>query len=76
MSGASLIWGSPSWGWVAVALGLLGCAALLWAYWRAPAALAVRYGAAGLKALTLAALAFSLVGLAAGLGTERGQRHA
>lgn len=61
MSPWSLIWGSPGWGWVALALATTGAIALAWAYWRAPTTAPLRLAAAALKTLAIAGLALCLI---------------
>ncbi len=61
MSSSSLVWGSPAWGWAALALLSIGAAALLWSYWRASSAASVKLIAGALKLLGLAGLALCLV---------------
>src|SRR5262245_26475833 len=61
MSPSSLVWGSPAWGWAAIALAAVGAAALAWGYWRAPAASPLKLLAAALKAAAIAGLALCLV---------------
>ncbi|MDC0936868.1 glutamine amidotransferase [Pirellulales bacterium] len=54
-------WGAPQWATAALSILALGAAVLLWNYWRAPAAPAVRTLAAALKFTGLAALVLCLV---------------
>jgi uncharacterized membrane protein len=61
MSAWSLVWGSPAWSWVALALAGVGAAALLWSYWQTSATPAVKLICATLKTLGLAGLALCLV---------------
>src|SRR5687767_15261714 len=61
MSASSLVWGSPTWSWVALALAGLGAAALVWSYWRTSATPTVKLICATLKVLGLAGLALCLV---------------
>jgi uncharacterized membrane protein len=58
---ASLVWGSPAWGWAALALGVVGLGLLVWGYARVRSLDRVQLAAAALKAIGLAALAFCLV---------------
>jgi len=58
---ASLVWGSPAWGWAALALGAVGLALLVWGYARARSLGRLQFAAAALKAIGLAALALCLV---------------
>ncbi|HJQ79722.1 MAG TPA: FixH family protein [Lacipirellulaceae bacterium] len=61
MSASSLVWGSPTWSWIALALAGLGAAALVWSYWRTSATPAVKLTCATLKILGLAGLALCLL---------------
>jgi uncharacterized membrane protein len=61
MSASSLVWGSPTWSWVALALAGVGAAALVWSYWRTSATPAVKLTCATLKILGLAGLALCLL---------------
>ncbi|HEY3394500.1 MAG TPA: FixH family protein [Lacipirellulaceae bacterium] len=61
MSASSLVWGSPTWSWVALALAGLGAVALVWSYWRTSATPAVKLTCATLKILGLAGLALCLL---------------
>jgi uncharacterized membrane protein len=61
MSASSLVWGSPTWSWVALTLAGLGAAALVWSYWRTSATPAIKLTCATLKILGLAGLALCLV---------------
>jgi uncharacterized membrane protein len=61
MSASSLVWGSPAWSWIALALAGVGAAALIWSYWRTSATPAVKLTCATLKILGLAGLALCLV---------------
>lgn len=61
MSPSSLVWGSPTWGWLALALAAAGAAGLAWGYWRAPATSLLRLVAAALKAVAIAGLALCVV---------------
>lgn len=58
---ASLVWGSPAWGWAALALGAAGLALLAWGYTRSASLGRFELAAAALKAIGLAGLAFCLV---------------
>ena len=58
---ASLVWGSPAWGWAALALGAAGLLLLVWGYARLRSLDRIQFAAAALKAIGLAALAFCLV---------------
>jgi uncharacterized membrane protein len=61
MSASSLVWGSPAWSWVTLALAGVGAIALFWSYWRTSASPAVKLTCATLKTLGLAGLALCLV---------------
>jgi uncharacterized membrane protein len=61
MKWPSLIWGSPQWMAVTLALVVVAAGALLWSYTRAEAKRSVRIAAGVLKALGFAALAISLL---------------
>src|SRR5262245_66628219 len=61
MKWPSLIWGSPQWMAVTLALVVVAAGALLWTYTRAEAKRSVRIAAGVLKALVFAALAISLL---------------
>jgi hypothetical protein len=58
---ASLVWGSPTWAWTALVLGVIGLVALAWGYWRVAAEGRLKAAAAALKAIGIAGLAFCLI---------------
>lgn len=61
MSSTSLAWGAPEWAGAAVAAAAIAVVLLLTSYYRAPVKASVRWAAASLKAIGVAALAICLV---------------
>lgn len=58
---SNVLWGAPAWLWPATALIAAALAALAWGYWHAPGTRRLRTGAALLKTLAVAGLAWCLL---------------
>src|SRR5262245_47851022 len=61
MNAASLVWGSPAWGWSALALAGVGIVLVAAGYWHAASSSRVRLIAGVLKAIGIGGLALCLI---------------